>query len=158
MISMCRVAAAYDMHPDQVLRHFTVTGSRPRHASGRVRADAELLLNEGGQRMLAGLSGVDQDVLDRALPAFPHEDAKTGTDGGVARGVACGWGWGAAGGVRLPFVRGTVVRGRSVSGAPCAAPRTCPGLRLVMPFYSGCGAQSDDRVRSLGGEDVAGAR
>ncbi|MEU1203666.1 TniQ family protein [Streptomyces sp. NPDC005813] len=71
-----RVAAAYGMHPDQILGHFAVTGSRPRHKGGTVRSDAELLLNGGGRRMLAKLSGADQDVLDRALPASPYDQAK----------------------------------------------------------------------------------
>lgn len=45
-----RVAAAYGMHPEQVLGHFAVTGSRPRHEGGTVRSDGELVLNgaDGG--------------------------------------------------------------------------------------------------------------
>lgn len=116
-----RVAAAYGMHPDQMLGHFTVTGSRPRHEDGTVQSDAELVLNGGRRRILTGLSGVDQHMLNRALPAFPYKDAKAGTDGDTARGVARGRGGRGAGDVRLPPVRDTAVRGRGAGRALCAA-------------------------------------
>ncbi|MGW0886323.1 DNA-binding protein [Streptomyces sp. NPDC002671] len=114
---VCRVAAAYGMHPDQVLGHFAVTGSRPRHESGTVRADAELLLNEAGRRTLAELSGVEQDVLGRTLPAFSHEDDKVGSDGGLARAV-----WRVGGAVAGPVAFGC---------RPCAARRCGAGARVV---------------------------
>ncbi|GAA3380865.1 hypothetical protein GCM10020367_69870 [Streptomyces sannanensis] len=99
------MATAYGIQPEQVLGHFTVTGSRPRHESGAVRADVELLLNGAGQRMLTELSGVGLEVLSRALPAFSVEDTKAGGDEGVARAV---WRVGGA------------VAGRWRSGAGCA--------------------------------------
>jgi hypothetical protein len=41
----------------------------PRHENGGARADAEMLLNAAGRRLLSQLCGVEQDVLARALPS-----------------------------------------------------------------------------------------
>ncbi|MEU6557960.1 DNA-binding protein [Streptomyces sp. NPDC046915] len=114
---MGRVAATYGMHPEQMLGHFTVTGSRPRHEGGAVRADAELLLNEAGRRMLAGLSGVGQDMLGRALPALSRKDAKAGTDEGAARAV-----WRVGGAAVGPVAYGCRL---------CTARRCGAGARVV---------------------------
>ncbi|WP_329374423.1 DNA-binding protein [Streptomyces sp. NBC_01483] len=48
----------------------------PRHENGSARADAEMLLNAAGRRLLSHLCGVEQDVLARALPSWGQEDAK----------------------------------------------------------------------------------
>lgn len=67
--------------------------------------------------MLAGLSGVEQDVLHRALPAFSYEDAKAGTDAGTARAV-----WRVGGAVVGPVAFGCHL---------CAARRCGAEVRMV---------------------------
>ncbi|GHB71812.1 hypothetical protein GCM10010377_72850 [Streptomyces viridiviolaceus] len=39
---------------------------QPRHDGGNARADAEVLLNAAGRQILAGLCGIEEDVLARA--------------------------------------------------------------------------------------------
>jgi hypothetical protein len=48
----------------------------PGHDGGGARADAEVLLNTHGRQLLAGLCGVEGDVMTRALPSSGQEDAK----------------------------------------------------------------------------------
>jgi hypothetical protein len=48
----------------------------PGHDGGGARADAEVLLNAAGRQLLAGLCGVEEDVLARALPSWGQEDSK----------------------------------------------------------------------------------
>ncbi|MBD0695885.1 hypothetical protein BG452_04770 [Streptomyces sp. CBMA123] len=80
-----RVAARYGLDDDALLTSWRWHGHRPRHESGALRADAEVLLDGAGRRVLAGLCGVGEEVLGRALPVW--------------RGGRCG---GRAGGVRVP--------------------------------------------------------
>jgi hypothetical protein len=83
-----RVAARYGM-PAQALRAgWQWRSSRPRHDHGGVRADAEVLLNAEGRRLLAELCGTGQDVLARALPSWAREDTKfAAQDDGVPEAV-----------------------------------------------------------------------
>ncbi|MET9181874.1 DNA-binding protein [Kitasatospora aureofaciens] len=62
-----------------MLTHWQWRGRRPRHESGALRADAEVLLDAAGRRVLAGLCGVGEEVLGRALPAWGLEDEKLAT-------------------------------------------------------------------------------
>ncbi|MFF3639393.1 hypothetical protein [Streptomyces sp. NPDC002250] len=52
-----------------------------------MRANAEIVLNEAGRSVLAGLCGVEPAVLARALPAFTLDDPKisTGREAGLAQ-------------------------------------------------------------------------
>ncbi|MFI9162817.1 DNA-binding protein [Kitasatospora aureofaciens] len=71
-----RVAARYGLDDAAVLTHWQWHGHQPRHEGGALRADAEILLDEEGRRVLAGLCGVGEDVLGRALPSWGLEDEK----------------------------------------------------------------------------------
>ncbi|MEV7189701.1 hypothetical protein [Kitasatospora sp. NPDC093102] len=51
-------------------------GHRPRHDNGAPRADAEVLLDAAGRQVLAGLYGVGEEVLGRALPSWGLDDEK----------------------------------------------------------------------------------
>nr|WP_306339742.1 TniQ family protein [Streptomyces sp. AS13] len=111
-----RVAGRYGMERREVLAQWSLTGSPARHpGGGGVRADAEVVLNGAGRRVLAELCGVDSRVLAWALPAYmvdgPAEDA-------VARGR-----WRAA----------QTVAGQAVFGCrSCAARRTGQAVSSVV--------------------------
>nr|WSW64719.1 TniQ family protein [Streptomyces sp. NBC_00995]WSW71234.1 TniQ family protein [Streptomyces sp. NBC_00995] len=115
-----RVAGRYGMERGEVLAQWSLTGSPARHpGGGGVRADAEVVLNEAGRRVLAELCRVDPQVLARALPAYvvagPVKDSGNGP---VARGR-----WRAAQTVAGPAVFGC----RS-----CSARRTGRAVRSVL--------------------------
>ncbi|MFF7459392.1 DNA-binding protein [Kitasatospora sp. NPDC008115] len=71
-----RVAARYGLDDAAVLTHWQWHGHRLRHESGALRADAEMLLDEAGRRVLAGLCGAGEEALGRALPAWGLDDEK----------------------------------------------------------------------------------
>ncbi|GAA2843114.1 hypothetical protein GCM10010441_78630 [Kitasatospora paracochleata] len=71
-----RVAARYGLDDAAVLTHWQLLSHQPRHEGGALRADAEVLPDAAGRRVLAGLCGVDEDVLGRALPAWGLDDKK----------------------------------------------------------------------------------
>ncbi|MER5385961.1 hypothetical protein ABT040_37910 [Streptomyces sp. NPDC002688] len=81
---IARAAARYGLPAADVVRLWTCRNSPARHEGDGVRADAELLLNEAGQRVLAGLYGVQPAVLARALPAFTVDDPGIGSGGSRA--------------------------------------------------------------------------
>ncbi|MFE2538076.1 hypothetical protein [Streptomyces sp. NPDC059371] len=114
-----RAAARYGLAAADVLRLWTCRSSPARHEGGGVRADAELLLNEAGRRVLAGLCGVEPAVLARALPAFTVEDP--GIGGGGEASVARGR-WRAASAVAGPAAFGCRL---------CTARRTGQAVRAV---------------------------
>lgn len=90
----------------------------PGHDEGGARADAEVLLNAAGRQLLAGLCGVEEDVLARALPPWGQEDAKLSAG---KNGVpAAAWRTGGA-------VAGPVAFGCRL----CAARRTGTAVRVV---------------------------
>ncbi|WP_435862424.1 DNA-binding protein [Streptomyces phaeochromogenes] len=90
----------------------------PGHLGGGARADAEVLLNAAGQQLLAGLCGVGEDVLARALPSWGQEDAKLSAG---KNGVpAAAWRTGGA-------VAGPVAFGCRL----CTARRTGTAVRVV---------------------------
>ncbi|XQE77550.1 hypothetical protein ACN24L_38085 [Streptomyces microflavus] len=100
-----RVAGRYGMERGEVLAQWSLAGSPARHPEGGgVRADAEVVLNGAGRRVLAELCGVASRVLARALPAY--------VVAGVAEDAVARGRWRRRS------------RGRRCSGASCAARRT----------------------------------
>lgn len=98
---------------------------QPGHDGGGARADAEVLLNAAGRQLLAGLCGVKEDVLARALPSWEREDAKLpAEEDGVP---AAAWRIGGA-------VAGPVAFGCRL----CTARRTGTAVRVVRyaPLWS----------------------
>lgn len=73
---VCRLAARYGLEAKTFRSQWQWRNSPPRHESGDARANAEVLLNAAGRRLLARLCGVEQDVLARALPSWREQDAK----------------------------------------------------------------------------------
>ncbi|WP_308315621.1 TniQ family protein [Streptomyces sp. ISL-100] len=114
-----RVAARYGLPTAGVLRLWTCRNSPARHDGGGARADAEVVLNGAGRRVLAELCRVEPKVLARALPAFTMDDPKisTGREAGVAQAR-----WRAAGTVAGPAAFGCRL---------CTARRTGQALRAV---------------------------
>ncbi|MEU7649155.1 DNA-binding protein [Streptomyces huasconensis] len=90
----------------------------PRHEGGTARADAEVLLNPAGRQVMAGLCGVEEDVLARALPSWGQEDAKLPS--AQADAPAAAWRMGGA-------VIGPVAFGCRL----CTARRTGAAVRVV---------------------------
>lgn len=114
-----RVADRYGLPAAGVLRLWTCRNSPTRHDGGRVRADAEVVLNEAGRRVLAELCGVEPQVLARALPAFTVEEPKisSGREAAVAQVR-----WRAAGAVAGPA---------AFACRLCTAGRTGQAVRAV---------------------------
>lgn len=73
---ICRVASCYGLEAKVLRSCWHWRNSQPGHGGGGARADAEVLLNAAGRQRLAGLCGVKEDVLARALPSWGQEDAK----------------------------------------------------------------------------------
>ncbi|MFD9196401.1 MULTISPECIES: DNA-binding protein [Streptomyces] len=116
-----RVAACYGMEAKALWSCWRWRGSRPRHESGGVRADGEVVLNAAGREVLARLCGVGQEVLGRALPSWGREGAKfpagEGGEGGEPLAV-----WRAGGAVVGPVAFGCRL---------CAARRTGAAVRVL---------------------------
>ncbi|MFJ1561864.1 DNA-binding protein [Streptomyces mirabilis] len=73
---ICRIASCYGMEARVLRSCWHWRNYQPGHDGGGARADAEVLLNAAGRQLLAGLCGVKEDVLARALPSWEQEDAK----------------------------------------------------------------------------------
>ncbi|MFD3456995.1 DNA-binding protein [Streptomyces sp. NPDC058691] len=118
-----RVAACYALDPAAVLGYWQWGNHRPRHEGGGLRADAEALLDAAGRQVLAGLCGVGEEDLARALPAFRSEDPRlaasnAGPEAGSGQGL-----WRSGGTVAGPVAFGCGL---------CAARRTgTAGVRVV---------------------------
>ncbi|KDN74260.1 DNA-binding protein [Streptomyces olindensis] len=95
---------------------------QPGHDGGGARADAEVLLNAAGRQLLAGLCGVEEDVLARVLPSWEEEDAKLPAEKDGVPAAAWRIGGAVAGpvafGCRLCTARRTGTAGRVVRYAP----------------------------------------
>ncbi|MFF0067198.1 DNA-binding protein [Streptomyces sp. NPDC005279] len=115
---ICRIAGRYGMEAKALRSYWHWRNYPPGHAGGGARADAEVLLNAAGRQLLAGLCGVEQDVLARALPSWGQEDAKlpAGEDGVPAAA------WRTGGAVAGPVAFGCRL---------CAARRTGTVVRVV---------------------------
>ncbi len=118
-----RTAAGYGMDAEGLLGHWQWRNHRPRHSGGDVRADAEALLDATGREVLAGLCGVEREVLARALPSLAREEEALTVrgGGGVPQGlwrVADVVGGPVAFGCRLCAARRTGAAVRTVRYAP----------------------------------------
>ncbi|MEW2077123.1 MULTISPECIES: hypothetical protein [unclassified Streptomyces] len=118
---ICRIASRYGMEAKALRSSWKWRNYRPAHDGGGTRADAEVLLNAAGRQILAGLCGVKEDVLARALPSWEQweqEDAKLpAEEDGVP---AAAWRIGGA-------VAGPVAFGCRL----CTARRTGTAVRVV---------------------------
>ncbi|MFI1184085.1 DNA-binding protein [Streptomyces sp. NPDC020799] len=115
---LSRIAARYGLDNKAVLSRWQWHNHPPRHDSGARRADAEVLLDTAGRRVLTELCGVGEGTLKRALPSWAREDPKLADrEGGAARGV-----WRVGGAVVGPVVFGCRL---------CAARRTGAAVRVV---------------------------
>ncbi len=115
---ICRIAAGYGLDAKALLTCWQWRNHRPRHDGGALRADAEVLLDAPGREVLAGLCGVGEEVLARALPSWGREDAKLAAqEAGVARAL-----WRVGGAVVGPVAFGCRL---------CAARRTGAAVRVV---------------------------
>ncbi|MFB0620880.1 DNA-binding protein [Streptomyces sp. AGS-58] len=115
---ICRIASRYGMEAKVLRSCWHWRNYPPGHDGGGARADAEVLLNTPGRQLLAGLCGVEEDVLARALPSWGQEDSKLGAgENGVP---AAAWRTGGA-------VAGPVAFGCRL----CAARRTGTAVRVV---------------------------
>ncbi|MFG2638085.1 DNA-binding protein [Streptomyces sp. NPDC048362] len=113
-----RIAGRYGMEAKVLRSCWQWRNYPPGHDGGGARADAEVLLNAPGRRFLAGLCGVTEDVLARALPSWGQEDGKLSAG---KNGVpAAAWRTGGA-------VAGPVAFGCRL----CAARRTGTAVRAV---------------------------
>ncbi|GAA3909032.1 hypothetical protein GCM10023084_71560 [Streptomyces lacrimifluminis] len=115
---ICRIAGRYGMEAKVLRSCWQWRNYPPGHDGGGTRADAEVLLNTPGRQLLAGLCGVEEDVLARALPSWGQEDAKlsAGKDGVPAAA------WRTGGAVAGPVAFGCRL---------CAARRTGTAVRVV---------------------------
>ncbi|WP_331721218.1 hypothetical protein [Streptomyces sp. NBC_00212] len=115
---ICRIASRYGMEAKVLRSCWQWRNYPPGHDGGGTRADAEVLLNAPGRQLLAGLCGVEEDVLARALPSWRQEDSKLSAG---KNGVpAAAWRTGGA-------VAGPVAFGCRL----CAARRTGTAVRVV---------------------------
>jgi lambda repressor-like predicted transcriptional regulator len=73
---ICRIASRYGLEAKALRSCWQWRNYPPGHDGGGARADAEVLLNTPGRRLLADLCGVEEDVLAWALPSWGQEDAK----------------------------------------------------------------------------------
>ncbi|MFF5107337.1 DNA-binding protein [Streptomyces sp. NPDC000134] len=113
-----RIASRYGMDPKVLRSCWHWRNYQPGHDGGGARADAEVLLNPPGRQLLAGLCGVEEAVLARALPSWGQEDGKLSAG---KNGVpAAAWRTGGA-------VAGPVAFGCRL----CAARRTGTAVRVV---------------------------
>ncbi|WP_405366112.1 DNA-binding protein [Kitasatospora sp. NBC_00039] len=114
-----RVAARYGLADAALLTSWQWHGHRPRHEGGVLRADAEVLLDGAGRRVLAGLCGVGEEVLGRALPAWGLDDEKLASRAGGS-GPGAVW-----------RVGGSVVGPVAFGCRSCAARRSGEPVRVV---------------------------
>ncbi|MFJ5534950.1 DNA-binding protein [Streptomyces sp. NPDC093261] len=114
---ICRLALRYGMEAKGLRACLKWRNYPPGHEGGGARADAEVLLNTAGRQLLAGMCGVEEDVLARALPSWAAEDAKLRAEAGEPVGL-----WRIAGpvgfGCRLCTARRTGAAVRVVRYAP----------------------------------------
>ncbi|OIJ92416.1 DNA-binding protein [Streptomyces monashensis] len=115
---ICRIASRYGLEAKALRSCWHWRNYQPGHDGGGARADAEVLLNAAGRQLLAGLCGVKEDVLARALPSWAREDAKLPAEEDGAPEAA----WRIGGAVVGPVAFGCRL---------CAAQRTGTVVRVV---------------------------
>ncbi|PSM39087.1 DNA-binding protein [Streptomyces dioscori] len=114
---ICRIANRYGMEAKVLRSCWKWRNYPPGHEGGGARADAEVLLNAAGREVLAGMCGVEEDVLARALPSWAHEDAKLRAGASDPVGL-----WRIGGAVAGPVAFGCRL---------CTARRTGAAVRVV---------------------------
>ncbi|MEW2489322.1 DNA-binding protein [Streptomyces sp. NPDC048411] len=115
---ICRIASLYGLEAKVLRSCWHWRNYQPGHDCGGARADAEVLLNAAGRQLLAGLCGVKEDVLARALPSWGQEDAKLPAEEDGVPAAA----WRIGGAVAGPMAFGCRL---------CAARRTGTVVRVV---------------------------
>ncbi|GAB3006972.1 hypothetical protein GCM10023080_085910 [Streptomyces pseudoechinosporeus] len=122
---ICRIASRYGMEAKVLRSCWHWRNYQPGHDGGGARADAEVLLNAAGRQLLAGLCGVEEDVLARALPSWEREDAKLPAEEDHVPAAA----WRIGGAVTGPAAFGCRL---------CTARRTGTAVRVVRyaPLWS----------------------
>lgn len=115
---ICRIASLYGLEAKALRSRWHWRNHQPKHEGGACRADVEVLLNAAGRQLLAGLCGVEEGVLARALPSWGQEDGKLpAEEGGVPAAV-----WRIGGAVAGPVAFGCRL---------CTARRTGTVVRVV---------------------------
>ncbi|MGW2683606.1 DNA-binding protein [Streptomyces sp. NPDC001414] len=114
---ICRIASSYEMEAKVLRACWQWRNYPPGHDGGGARADAEVLLNAAGRRLLADICGVEKDVLARALPSWEEGDTKLRSEDGDPVGL-----WRIAGAVAGPVAFGCRL---------CTARRTGTAVRVV---------------------------
>ncbi|MEU9640122.1 DNA-binding protein [Streptomyces tendae] len=114
---ICRIAGRYGMEAKVLRACWKWRNYPPGHEGGGMRADAEVLLNTAGRRLLAGMCGVEEDVLARALPSWGEAEAKLRAEAGDPVGL-----WRTGGAVAGPVAFGCRL---------CTARRTGAAVRVV---------------------------
>ncbi len=114
---ICRIAGRYGMEAKVLRACWKWRNYPPGHGGGGMRADAEVLLNTAGRRLLADMCGVEEDVLARALPSWEEEDAKLRAEAGDPVGL-----WRTGGAVAGPVAFGCRL---------CTARRTGAAVRVM---------------------------
>lgn len=113
-----RIAGRYGLEAKALRSVWQWRNYRPRHQDGGPRADADVLMNAAGRRVLAALCGTGEDALARALPSWGQEDAKlTAQEDGTAQAL-----WRIGGAVVGPVAFGCRL---------CTARRTGAAVRVV---------------------------
>ncbi|MEV7445644.1 DNA-binding protein [Streptomyces sp. NPDC091204] len=115
---ICRIASGYGLEAKALRSCWHWRNHQPKHEGGTCRADAEVLLNSAGRQLLAGLCGVEEGVLARALPSWAREDAKLPSERDALPEAV----WRTGGTVAGPVAFGCRL---------CAARRTGVGVRAV---------------------------
>ncbi|MFF9336155.1 TniQ family protein [Streptomyces albogriseolus] len=115
---ICRIAGRYGMEAKVLRLCWQWRNYPPGHDGGGARADAEVLLNAAGRQLLAGLCGVEEDMLARALPSWGQEDAKLSAGKNEVPAAA----WRSGGAVAGPVAFGCRL---------CTARRTGTAVRVV---------------------------
>ncbi|MFB7311861.1 DNA-binding protein [Streptomyces sp. NPDC056192] len=122
---ICRIASRYGLEVKALRSCWHWRNHQPKHEGGTCRADVEVLLNAAGRQLLAGLCGVEEGVLARALPSWGQKGAKLpAEEGGVPTAA-----WRIGGAVAGPVAFGCRL---------CTARRTGTVVRVVRyaPFWS----------------------
>ncbi|WP_329453786.1 DNA-binding protein [Streptomyces sp. NBC_01497] len=115
---ICRIAGRYGMEAKVLRSCWQWRNYPPGHDGGGTRADAEVLLNPPGRQLLAGMCGVEEDVLARALPSWGQQDAKLSARKNSVPAAA----WRTGGAVAGPVAFGCRL---------CAARRAGTAVRVV---------------------------
>ncbi|WP_329438242.1 hypothetical protein [Streptomyces canus] len=153
------VASRYGMEAKALRSCWPWRNYPPGHDGGGARADADVLLNAAGRQVLAGLCGVTEGVLARALPSWDSRDAKLpDREDGVPAAA-----WRIAGAVAGPVAFGCRLCTARRTGAPVRVVRYTPLWERVCARHGGWLLDSDadqplEHLDVRGVPEVAAAR